>query len=1253
MRERKTERNESTHPPVAVHELKPAGPAIVWKVGRLPMGVYMLRLIGAISTRDFVQPPKQLIFELRVNDQADGSTSTYVLRGRGIDSFACVQEFGFHILNEREIEFQLRQLPDAETSVLLHNLELHDPLAGCVKTPGKRRTSLFTLEERARARKSFPDTEAGRAIQKEKPPSPSVRGTERRQRDQNLWDSLPPLNSAYNDGYHPVIGGKPAIVVDSQAYRQNQTVWLLHRIYGGEYGAGWDQPFAAVRSRFDEVARAPVPAKEVHTLDDFRSHRPLGETRDCGWGVLTGQKQDNLPVLLFPTVRLNTVAFKNTADRLSRESVDRYHLGGDEASARDLAMLLCRYAYFLPTYSLRHCVDYPTSKADIPWMATRFYLSRIFNHDFALMYDRLFPFIDGNLEFAQAVGRFIPWIKTPADVIQFLDTHLVQYLAKNVMFDRYYYDNETAEILITLAAIQADPKISAPWMEYTWSNIYYYPHGHQPLLDILSLNTQRDGSTPIGSIFYSLGGGAAVTVGRALELYLRAGGDTKYALDLNRSPGAQAGCYFPLESTVAGQWSLGVGDVGGPSIKYGEHTSPAANAVLGWRWTHDPKFAWLLARKRGRSIQTDDEWRAIEAAAAMTPDPILGKSSRVLSDWSGILESGVGNPDVRFHRAAAVRVGQGYGHAHNDTLDLRLWAHGLIMSGDLGQRGGYGKPNHNATKLHNVVQIDGDDLKGPSWVRTLANLPGVQYLEAKAIPRQPGFLRRQVALIDAGAATSATMTAPDEVNSYVFDVFRVRGGRLHTYCFHGCVDDLNFEVNAVNPRPLPRSGTPEREQVEKLDPEAGYLRDFRWSLPEFMGKNLSAKDAEWIADAPDDILQATWRLSRGAEKRMAQGGGVLTEPRKFTRLHLFETGGQRVLHGIAIDQNNGAQINPEFPHYAGRCLFVQRQPAASASNKLESAFAAIIEPYAGTPFIRSRRSLTVVPNETDADRAVALEIKTASGRIDLCFADGRPDRKRTLAELDTELAAEFAFIAMDDNGLVRASLTGGTWLKRKNWSNAPQTAVHIAKVVKIDFATHELRLDRVLPSEALRGEFVELGDRQHRANYELSEVRNENGATIITLRKSLEIARTSVTNFVGVPGKAGPLLETRLGGVRLEPGSWIVNGDYSKFWRASGSDLQLILDRPAAAADFAADHGRVFAMEIGPGVEMTLPTRVSLNRVKLADGPAHEISATVPFTLRSQAALQISDDGKVWRDTVGDLLPANTEGRHRYVRGLR
>ena len=40
-------------------------------------------------------------------------------------------------------------------------------------------------------------------------------------------------------------------------------------------------------------------------------------------------------------------------------------------------------------------------------------------------YDQVFPYVKDNQVFADAVNRFIPWIRTPEDVVRFLDRWLV------------------------------------------------------------------------------------------------------------------------------------------------------------------------------------------------------------------------------------------------------------------------------------------------------------------------------------------------------------------------------------------------------------------------------------------------------------------------------------------------------------------------------------------------------------------------------------------------------------------------------------------------------------------------------------------------------------------------------------------------------------------------------------------------------------------------------------------------------------
>ena len=75
---------------------------------------------------------------------------------------------------------------------------------------------------------------------------------------------------------------------------------------------------------------------------------------------------------------------------------------------------------------------------------------------------------------------------------------------------------------------------------------------------------------------------------------------------------------------------------------------------------------------------------------------------------------------------------------------------------------------------------------------------------------------------------------------------------------------------------------------------------------------------------------------------------------------------------------------------------------------LESAFAAIIEPYAGEPFITSVRQLEITDNETDARRAVALGGGREPGALDALALALASDRRFAEAAQTAEKAADLA-----------------------------------------------------------------------------------------------------------------------------------------------------------------------------------------------------------------------------------------------------
>jgi hypothetical protein len=279
-------------------------------------------------------------------------------------------------------------------------------------------------------------------------------------------------------------------------------------------------------------------------------------------------------------------------------------------------------------------------------------------------------------------------------------------------------------------------------------------------------------------------------------------------------------------------------------------------------------------------------------------------------------------------------------------------------------------------------------------------------------------------------------------------------------------------------------------------------------------------------------------------------------------------------------------------------------------------------------------------------------VKTTTGRTDICFADGHSDRKRALLDSDVEVTGEFAFVSRDAEGIVSASLTGGTRLKTQAWTLSAYASNYRAKITRIDYLSRTLTLDRGLPADALRGAFVEVGDDLRRSTYELSDVQTVGDTTAVRTRKSLEILRTSVTEMSPTRSSRGTVMKTRIGGLGQETGAWVANAAFSKWWRLSKAEPEAILDGPASLNDFQNENGRVIVLELGPGVELVLPTRVSIVRIKLQDGHAYEVRANVPFTLQSGGSLMISMDGRTWRQLADGLVPANSDGAVIYLRGV-
>lgn len=1217
-RHREVQFTGMTNKPAPVVRCKPNAPVFSLNLGALAPGLYCLRVIGAVETQALQRHRKPMYLRLTVNDGSTGLTTggstggktVYRLRCPYVDEFYRVAEFYFNAPEKRDYAATLTMDEGSLADLLVYNIELHNALAGA--------------DFRAiKTRSLTPPTAAG-----VKPPT---NDEARRTRDAALWNAFPPLNAqtALFLGM-----GKD----DPQENWPNFGCGGLTPAQIEEAHGKW-----VVGEPLGDVLLTNAKLKLTYTIADLKAGRPLPDPypyKDTGCGIYTpAAKTGENPQNWYPVAQGVQAKMNNYIGAVSAKT-KLFREKNDAAAGRDAALMLCRVASQYPAITtdlaLHSIVIQPSAYGRDMGCRRRDLRQYLLDVDFLWDYDRLFDFIQADAGLAESVGRFVPWVKTPKDVVRLIDTYLVQDMAKRCMRYQMYNSSEPARILGAVQ-VMADNAVTTPWMEWLFSSTFIYPLPPTGLQDIMITGNDRDGIGPVGSYFYALGQQAAPQAA-ALEDYILNGGNPKYDLrDQKRFPTPVAACYFYLNSLMAGQYFPRIGDVTGPDKYYAQFfdgNSPQWR--YGWRWTHDPKFAFVIRNFGKRGKETDAEWAAIEAAAATVKRaPWLETRSRVLSNWFGLLETGIQFDDPRFRRDVYLRIGMGWGHAHADTLDLQGHAHGYPFTIDGGQRNGYSTPGDSKTYVHNLVQVDGSDWRGHSWVETLNDSDGARYLSARAEPplnhTNVSLYRRQVALIDVDQGGLITHNPPAEPvgilpketvspNAYILDIVRVAGGKLHRYCFHGPIEDelVTTVKNKVG-----------ADKVTEMD--KALLDKFGLE-----GKK-SAGDAQ-------EIVEATWRMTREKgynEQRMA--GAIWNEasPRKYTRLHVLGQKGSRVLTGAL--QCNAVP-------YSFTSLFIQRR----SEVETDAVFSAIIEPYVGDPFITSRRLLSVRDNENNALRAVALEVKTKNGRTDLLFADGCPEKTREVRGLKSavSVSGEFAYYSTDQDGLRQATLAGGRLLQTPAVTLKPAARERTGKVIRADYAGKTMVIDQAWPAAALLNQCsFEIGTTGRMTTYTIGTAKAEAKTTRLTVTGGAVLYLSRVSAVKAETRQVQCVLamsQTTKEDPRPCPGldkHWVAaNEKLTKFWRADylGPDAEtgnyvFQLDGAVTEADFG-QAGGFCLLEYGVGDTVRQSTGANLRRVQPAAGDKPAV-----YELTADVDVEVTVNGKT-RTVMTDEL-AKSGGR--------
>lgn len=1007
-------------------EMKPGGDAVSVPLPVLPIGLYSLQLVGYLdpqgrSDLDRIWKPCPIDFE------AAGNEGTRRGSGRLLAKQAffprVLQQFSFHVDQPGPGTARFRLPPTARETIRLVEIRLLDTLAD---QPDQ------AIKTRASGPPALYDTQTGEPVPTpgfEQPNRPETLDDARRQRDDQIWAALPPLNLHLQTHDPPPAwrlppGGKPPFAWSFAAYEACRSASGQYRrhLYHREVFSPLDLLNRTTGERFpaaDILASMPLPGGQPD--DGTGLYEPASPD-----GAVPARWSLDRAQLLGERYRQFLGACMDSGGSFAGLNLpDAYLRQNDPQVGHDAAMALARLVYDWPALEMaylepRLCTHSPDLEFQTDWSnpARRngklYYAGWSGTHTVALLqaYDRLFPFLDGNAVFADALGRFIPWIRTPRDVIRFFD----RYLVWTAVRDQERGLARAAPIAETAAQILGPSPASARLFDLTRIRTEIYPYAG-PFSDLYATALTRSGCYPIGSFLVYAFGSACDTLQRAdlVRQFREAGAPTPFDLsDVQRYPKVRKAGDFLIDMFVAGGFPFMVGDAsGGPHTGSGEgrrrlkraaEASRAAVALWG-----DPRHAWLL-----RHLHGDPDPR-LDTLAAGVRDPLLHPVSRVVPDYGAILEFESEATDPQLKTAATLRLGVGQGHAHQDFLDLNLFGLGLPLAVDLACRSeghNWSRPPASWAFLHNhALAHDSEDPKkaggrGEPWLTAFA--PPILRV---SFENENGRIR---------LARSLLILETDGGGRYAVDLQRLSGGAWHTWCFHGCESDT-LTLNT----PMTPGAT-------------------RWT-----DRLLDGTQKRGVAPP---LLEAVWTMSRQGRviPHTFDGGGQIhtvgAEPAVLGANYDPERPPVRVRARLAGRQGDAVlQGDPYSEQYAYAFPFLWVQHAAASNTTL---YPAVYDWYRGN----SGTVAQVDPVSVSGPTAI-VRIVHASGAVDTVI---------------DEVDGLCGFTACDPDGRLReAAVVNGRLFDR------PDAGLQVrldqdqfeAVIEEIDYTNRRLRTSAPLPAE--------------------------------------------------------------------------------------------------------------------------------------------------------------------------------------------
>ena len=402
----------------------------------------------------------------------------------------------------------------------------------------------------------------------------------------------------------------------------------------------------------------------------------------------------------------------------------------------------------------------------------------------------------------------------------------------------------------------------------------------------------------------------------------------------------------------------------------------------------------LLKYPNGRTVPIHDTW------AKESRSPTDGTGPMLLPALGHArLGRGEGENQMQVH----LHFSGGYGHQHNDVLNVTLFARGHELLSDIGYTHTRYRRWSTSTLAHNTVTVDGVEQHGgsedqPSDGNLLLYVPGDEMFQAveasgeRAYPDRVQTYRRTLLLVGVSPETA-----------YVVDIFRVTGGKRHEYVLHGDADyagtiETDLPLADYGKNLLP-ANTPWRLPIRENDSgDAGehniayaFMREVKWAKP--------AKS--WIA---------TFKAARR--------GVSLTGPPAYLSVHGLPEAETELFFGVAPSIRRADENDANVDDFTMPILVARRE-----GENLTSTFVSVFEPHSGEPVLKSVERIAT----TGSDVALKIAHGDATDFI-LSRLDDASETELNMEDLS--LRGRLGFARRINGRIDRMCLIDGTHLRQ-------------------------------------------------------------------------------------------------------------------------------------------------------------------------------------------------------------------------------